>query len=80
MTSGRAPANASLLVAFGGGTRDGVLTNDVHAMDTKTKEWVRLRTTGETPSKRMGHAATLTKDGRVFVHGGVGKNADGDDE
>ena len=80
LTSGRAPANASLLVAFGGGTRDGVLTNDVHAMDTKTKEWVRLRTTGETPSKRMGHAATLTKDGRVFVHGGVGKNADGDDE
>ena len=80
LTSGRAPANASLLVAFGGGTRDGVLTNDVHAMDTKTKEWVKLRTTGETPSKRMGHAATLSKDGRVFVHGGVGKNADGDDE
>ena len=80
LTSGRAPANASLLVAFGGGTRDGGLTNDVHAMDTKTKEWVKLRTTGETPSKRMGHAATLSKDGRVFVHGGVGKNADGDDE
>ena len=80
LTSGRAPANASLLVAFGGGTRDGGLTNDVHAMDTKTKEWVKLRTTGDAPSKRMGHAATLSKDGRVFVHGGVGKNADGDDE
>ena len=80
LTGGRAPASASLLVAFGGATRDGELTNDVHAMDTETKEWVKLRATGDAPTKRMGHAATLSKDGRVFVHGGIGQNADGDDE
>lgn len=80
LTGGRAPASASLLVAFGGAAPDGELTNDVHAMDTETKEWVKLRATGDAPSKRMGHAATLSKDGRVFVHGGIGQNADGDDE
>ena len=67
------PTNVSttraVTFAFGGATRQGKLTNDVHVLDCETKVWIKLATKGEKPSPRMGQAMAL-REGRLFVHGG----------
>ena len=60
-------ADETLLV-FGGNTFDPV--NQLFAYSVARAEWSQLKPAGEPPSKRYGHAAAATTDGRMVVFGG----------
>lgn len=53
---------------FGGGT-DSETFNDVWFYDTLTNKWEELKCTGDIPSPRVNHAATLV-DCVLFVFSG----------
>ena len=67
---------AATLYAFGGQGKGGELTSDVHAMDCETRVWTRLVTKGTAPTPRAGSAMTISREGHLFVHGGVSEQAD----
>lgn len=47
--------------------------DDVRQLDVDTMVWSRPRLTGQVPTGRYGHSATLLGDGKLFVFGGWGK-------
>ena len=68
-------ADETLLV-FGGNTFDPV--NQLFAYSVARAEWSQLKPAGEPPSKRYGHAAAATADGRMVVFGGYNGSFLGD--
>lgn len=60
------------VLAFGGqGSGGKLVANETHVYDARTGVWTRLDLAAdESPGKRMGHTATLTRKGQVSGGGG----------
>ncbi|KAL2609445.1 hypothetical protein R1flu_028018 [Riccia fluitans] len=56
------------LLIFGGATRSRI-SNDIFALDFETMEWLRLKTKGNPPIPRAGHAGALVGD-KWYIVGG----------
>ena len=56
------------MLLFGGNNFDAV--NELFSFDVNRREWSRIKPEGAPPSKRYGHAAVATNDGRMIVFGG----------
>ena len=56
------------MLVFGGNSFDAV--DELFAYDVRRREWRRLKPTGAPPSRRYGHQAVVTADGRMVVIGG----------
>ncbi|KAL3699278.1 hypothetical protein R1sor_017300 [Riccia sorocarpa] len=56
------------LLIFGGATRSKI-SNDIFALDFETMEWLRLKTKGNPPIPRAGHAGALVED-KWYIVGG----------
>ncbi|KAI8811371.1 hypothetical protein BJ742DRAFT_139280 [Cladochytrium replicatum] len=54
-----------------GGMNGAHYYNDIWFFDTKRNLWTQQPTTGEAPSPRTGHAATLVDERYMLVHGGM---------
>ena len=56
------------MVIFGGNNFDAV--NELFSYDVGRREWTQLKPAGDKPSKRYGHQAVATSDGRMVIFGG----------
>ena len=61
-------ADGKRMLIFGGNNFDAV--NELFAFDIAQHEWSKLKPSGTPPSKRYGHQAVITADGRMVVFGG----------
>ena len=62
-------ANAKLYL-FGGSGAAGEKLNDAYAYDTSTLSWSALATSGDTPTGREGHTASVL-DEKLYIFGGA---------
>ena len=61
------------LYVFGGmANLNNVLNNELHCFDTEAETWAKLETTGNIPSPRHSHSATVIGPNRVLIFGGGG--------
>jgi hypothetical protein len=56
------------MLLFGGNNFDAV--NELFLFDVKRREWHKLKPRGNAPSRRYGHQAIATGDGRMVIFGG----------
>ena len=68
--------NSSHMLLFGGNNFDAC--NELFAFDIARREWTKLKAAGTLPSKRYGHQAVVTADGRMVIHGGYNGSFLGD--
>lgn len=61
-------ADGRRMLLFGGNNFDAV--NELFSFDIGRREWSRVKPEGAPPSKRYGHAAIATTDGRMLIFGG----------
>lgn len=65
---------SSVLILFGGEGNRRRKLNDLHMFDLKSLTWLPLHCTGQAPSPRSNHVATLYDDKLLLVFGGASKS------
>ncbi|KAG8370004.1 hypothetical protein BUALT_Bualt14G0072500 [Buddleja alternifolia] len=64
----------SVLILFGGEDTKRRKLNDLHMFDLKSLTWLPLHCTGQRPSPRSNHVATIYNDKMLLVFGGRSKS------
>lgn len=60
---------AQLMLVFGGISGENQYLNDLFALDMNKMEWTCVRTQGERPSERIGHAAAISGEDLLVLGG-----------